>query len=555
MLQNPKLQRAFANAITEGLRAATTIDAAKWACRYRVMTSGSFKGPWSFEHFPWLKAMHTTRNQYCYGKKSAQMGFTECCLNVTFFTLDQLKRDVLYILPAMKPEASDFSSSRFDVALESSPYIAQMFGDVKNIGLKRAGAQSLYIRGSRSRSSLKSLPVAAVFLDEYEEFFSGALELVMERMSGQLSKQLWVISTPMVPNNGIDALYNESNQQHFMFHCPCCNRITELIFPDCLVIPTDNLSDPKIKNTQLLCKECKHQLDHLTKSIWLKEGYWEQFAPSNSPDGFYINQLYSATIEPWELATAYLKSKIDSAAEQEFYNSKLGLAHLVSDAIVTDSQLQQAMRDYVLGDPRFMSQSNMITTMGVDVGSELHYTVMQYQIDNTIISTDINYRSKGRIIGVGTVKSFDELKPIILHYQPSRLACDDMPDTRAALAFIRQFQPGFGSLVHYGMNAAGQEILDHGERVTCNRTTWIDVALGRFFNGKIIIPKNLPHEYKEHIKHLVKVYTHNKDGQAVAQYKKCGEDHYGHSLTYAEIALKLAFAQGSGIQNMTERVI
>ena len=46
-------------------------------------------------------------------------------------------------------------------------------------------------------------------------------------------------------------------QDHFFFTCPHCGKMTELIYPDCLVITADNPTDAKI-----ICKECKGKLDH-----------------------------------------------------------------------------------------------------------------------------------------------------------------------------------------------------------------------------------------------------------------------------------------------------
>ena len=554
LLANPKLQGAFINTITDGLRAATTAhDGANWALRYRIMSGPPYPGPFTFDHHPWLRKMHTTRKTICVGKKAAQMGYSETMLNVAFYTLDQLKRDVLYVLPNSKPDAADFSATRFDTALEASPYILQMFNNVKNVGLKRAGLRSLYIRGSRSRSSLKSLPVGEVILDEYEEFVEGALALVYERMSGQLDKQLWLVSTPMVPNLGIDKEYNESNQQHFVFGCPFCSRHTELVYPECLVITADNIGDPEIKNSHIICKECKHKLEHENKIHWLSTGYWEAFNKNNDVDGFYINQLYSMTVQPHELAIAALKSQINAADEQEFWNSKMGLAHIVANAAVTDEHITNALRDYVMDDPRYVGQ-NYVTTMGIDVGGDCHYEITQYMIDNTVLTTDINYAAKARVIKAGTIKDFEEAIPLITHYKPSKIIIDDMPDTRAALKFARRWPPGLVSLCHYGTNATAREILDYGERITVNRTVWLDQSLGRFINGTIFIPKDIPQWYKNHVKALVRVYTKNADGEATSFYKSTGNDHGGHARNYSEIALKLAFNQGA-IENMTEQVV
>jgi phage terminase large subunit GpA-like protein len=96
--------------------------------------------------------------------KAAQLGLTEVAINMSFFTVDVKKRDVLYVLPTAL-NASDFSKSRFNTALLYSPYLKDLFTDTNTVGLKQAGGVNLYIRGSRGDSNLKSIPVSVLVLD------------------------------------------------------------------------------------------------------------------------------------------------------------------------------------------------------------------------------------------------------------------------------------------------------------------------------------------------------------------------------------------------------
>src|SRR5690606_35874046 len=113
--------------------------------------------PFSFKHHPWLKDMHDVDCDIAVGMKAAQMGFTEWALNTCFYYIDIKRTDTLYILPSKTPDASDFSAARFDTALELSPHLSSLFSSVKNIGHKRAGNTNLYVRGSHSKASLKSI--------------------------------------------------------------------------------------------------------------------------------------------------------------------------------------------------------------------------------------------------------------------------------------------------------------------------------------------------------------------------------------------------------------
>jgi len=141
---NTELQELFVKRISNGLLRSRLTKCSVWAENIRVMGQ-PYPGPWSFKNHPWLKEMMDADDEMCIGQKSAQMGFTECALNRSLYKMDIDGVNVLYVLPTKTPDATDFSASRFDPALELSDHLEKMFSDVKNVGHKRAGAVSLFI--------------------------------------------------------------------------------------------------------------------------------------------------------------------------------------------------------------------------------------------------------------------------------------------------------------------------------------------------------------------------------------------------------------------------
>ena len=69
--------------------------------------------------------------------------------------------------------------------------LAEIFTDTNTVNLKQAGATTLYIRGSRGDSNLKSIPVSELFLDEVDEMDQKQIWLALERLSGQVHKHVW----------------------------------------------------------------------------------------------------------------------------------------------------------------------------------------------------------------------------------------------------------------------------------------------------------------------------------------------------------------------------
>jgi hypothetical protein len=461
------------------------------------------------------------------------MGWTESVLNKCFASIDLEGRDVLYILPSKNPDASDFSASRFDAALELSPHLSKLFSDVKNVGHKRAGATNLYVRGSRSRSVLKSVPVSLIILDEVDEMTQDNIPLVFERASGQLIKQVCGISTPTINMFGIDKWYNASDQKHYFFKCPLCSRFIELRFPESF----SGSEGPAF----LLCTECKGVLQHEGKIEYLQDGEWVSQVPAAQAlySGYYINQLYSMTVSPAELNASYLRSISSPSDEQEFYNSKMGLPHIVEGARVTDTSLALAKSNYLTTDK--IPQNGMIT-LGIDVGTWLHCVLTQYRSD--IITSDVNSDSKARVLRAFKVASFEEIDNYIREYRPRAVVIDAQPERRKSLELASRF-PGLIRVCYYARGVNGRALTERDYEISVDRTSWLDTALGRFQNGSISLPGDISEEFCINVKALVRHYEKDADGNPVGRWLK-GEqnDHFAHALTYAEIALTLACSYG-----------
>jgi len=523
--------------VSDGLRRKTATSCSRWAEMYRVM-GAPFPGPWTFDHHPWTREMHDADAEMVVGQKAAQMGFTEWALNKTFKAIDIDGISVLYVLPANNPDATDFSTARFDPALEGSPHLETLFTDVKNIHHKRAGHANLYIRGSRSRSQLKSVPVGLIVFDELDEMMQDNISLALERTSGQLEKQALALSTPTIDNFGINQYFKKSSQSHFFFRCPHCNRLTELVFPECLVIIGDDPDDIAILDTHLKCKECDHKLEHDSKIDWLRNARWVRGHTDRLIEGYHINQLYSMTVKPYEIATLYLKAQSNPTDEQEFYNSKLGLTHIVEGARITDADIEKCTGTHVK-----TSTGQGMVVMGIDVGKWLHYEIDQVFIDRETSTNDINLATTTRLLTEGKVQHFEELDYLIQQYGVAFAVIDANPERRKALEFAQRFW-GHVKLCFYGTGINSKAIHIHAEEehtMSVDRTSWIDLALSRFRREKMILPKDLSHEYKEHLKALVRIYSKDILGNPVGKYVTGNEeDHFAHARTYAELAIQLA---------------
>ena len=508
------------------------------------MMGHPYPGLWNFKHHPWLKDMHDSTDERRIGQKSAQVGFTEWALNTTFHFLDIKRMDVLYVLPNTRPDATDFSSGRFDKALELSKHLRQLFSDVQNVGHKRAGSTNLYIRGSNSPSGLKSIPVGLLILDELDEILQENIPLATERLSGQLERNILMLSTPTIPDFGINFYFNTSSQDVFTFPCPCCSKYIELRFPDSLKIIGEDETDPRMAETHLVCHECGGVLPHEDKIKYLNKGIWKSAFHGRTDRGFYLNQLYSMNLHPSTMAKAYFQAQKDPAAEQQYYNSKGGVPHIVAGARLTQEMVNDCIGQY----RKVEDKRGGLNTLGVDVGRNLHCEVDNWELDGRA-GNDVNSFARCKVLSHFDVKDFEQLDKVMSDYNISFCVIDAQPETRKALEFANRFY-GRVKLCRYPMGVNGRNISPSPEEehiVNVNRTSWLDLALGRFRNKTITIPMDTTLEYKNHITAQVRIPKKDNNGNPVTRYETPGNrpDHYGHARVYAEVALP--FAVGLGV--------
>jgi len=535
------LEQVFADIVTSGLKRKSVKTCSKWAQMYRIKAGKH----WGFPMHPWSKAMHDSTAAFNVGQKAAQMAYTETMLNITFFKMDIEGVNCLYALPNKNPDASDFSASRFDPALDESPHLQQMFSEVKNIGHKRAGAASLWIRGSQSRIGFKSIDPAFVVLDEVDEMNKDNLQLALRRTDGQEISSVWAISTPTLPECGIHKMFLTTTQESWYFQCPNCWEEITLEYPDCLVVIGESITDKRIYESHIICPRCQKKIEHEDKiKSQVETGRWVPRTKDVNPDrrGFYINQLSSCVKHPWKIAITAIEAESNPTAEQELWNSIAGLPHVVAGARIEDHHIAKCLEGATrrMDDP---PPKCKVVTMGVDVGKWLHYEIDGWRIPK--IGPDINMVADCEIIKVGKVKRFDEIYQLMHEYDVQFLVIDKQPEERAALELCCRIW-GRAKRCHYARGIGSKKMVvspsEDEHLISVNRTYWLDTSLGRIRAGRIKFPKDIPTEYINHIKNVVKQYKEDAAGDDISKYV-CVEgrdDHFAHTRNYNEMALPLS---------------
>jgi hypothetical protein len=434
--------------------------------------------------------------------KCAQTGWTELAVNTTLWFMDKKHEGALYMLPS-SDQLGQFAQARIDAAIRNSPVLAAAFPDTSNVGLKVGFGVPLYLRGARSLEKLREIPVGLLVRDEYGEMTEEGREQALSRLGASNYKYVIDLGNPKYPESGIHELYMKGTQQAWKIPCKKCGEELEPRWPDSLK-EIEVRGNPK---WSLVCANCG-------SPIIATSGRWVAANVAGLYASYRMSQLVSPKVRPEEIMRAWNIAKGNSTAEQNFFNFVIGIPYAPAGSGIDDTILSK------------------LPKLGVDVGAVLHVVIR---------------REEGGIIWAG-VCDWEELARKIPMYNVQHCVIDSMPEISKAKDFAKAFR-GRVTLCRYlhpKKRGGRRDSFEDGVSfVEISRTEAIDMAFQRFFNGEEAVAENLPGMFYKHIKNMTRVIL-SQGGSEFATWQETGDDHFGHSFVYSELARPMS---GSDEQN------
>lgn len=454
-------------------------------------------------------------------KKGAGMGFTEIQVlkSIHGQIYGKYPKGVLYLFPT-DGDVTDFSKARFNPLISKNPHsIGRFVQDTDNVGVKNIKGTILFLRGARSSqkieglketsSKLKSIHVDRVVFDEKDEMKSTMIELAKERISSSHVKEIVYISTPTIPDYGIDKDYQDSTQNIWFIKCKKCGYETclELEFPNCLGQRKDGSVFRK-------CGKCGAE-------IYPRDGYWKPQYPNRDIVGWWISQLNSIFVNPGDILNAFLNPPNGNLAE--VYNSKLGMAYVAAENMLQTQDVYACC-----GNDAIAMNDRGPCAMGVDVGSMLHVVIGKMK-SNHLYKT----------VYIGRVPEFSDLHDLAKKFKVKSAVIDMYPETRK----VREFQEDEDYKV---FGCRYQDQLKEGEKrdeeagiVTVDRTEICDISHNLIAEEMIELPRRSKELeiYAKEMTSIAKVLEEKKEtGVSVYRYRRLDADHYRHATNYFYLA-------------------
>ena len=451
------------------------------------------------------------------------MGVTEVNVFKSMYGLifSKFPQGVLYLFPT-NLDVSDFSKGRFQTLIRDNPKEVGVFvSDTDAVSIKRVQKAMLYLRGARSTSriegikksssQLKSVPVDRLVCDEVDEMEPSMVDLAKERLSHSEIKEESYLSTPSIPDYGIDKLYQASDQRIWVIRCEHCGTETclELEFPECLI--------ETAKGVIRVCKKCRQE-------IFPKNGRWVAQYPERSKEmvGWWISQLNSAFVDPGAILKAF--NDPPNGNLTEVYNSKLGMAYVAAENRLSISDIYSCCGQDVMA-----TKAVGPCAMGVDVGKLLHVLVGLKTRENVL-----------ELCHMARVSSFNDVHDIAKRFNVECAVIDLEPEMRKA----REFQASEDCQVflcdYQDRVVSGPQFDEEAGMVKVNRTEICDTTHELFTTpGVLVLPRRCDEvdRFAQQARNIAKVLEEDPEtGSREYRYRKLGEDHFRHALNYCYLA-------------------
>jgi hypothetical protein len=497
-----------------------SVDTWYWVDREQISLAGK---PFTMVGHEYQIALLQDDSPRQCAKKGAQMGFTEACVLKTLHghIAGKYPQGTLYLFPTQN-DVTDFSKGRFNPLIVDNPSIARYVQDTDAANIKRIGGGMLYLRGARvsqkiqgtkkSSSALKSVPVDRLVFDEIDEMSPQMVDLALERISHSTVKEEFYLSTPTIPDYGIDKLYQSSDQRVWVIRCEKCNHETclEIEFPECLRERGDG-------TVFRACTKCGAE-------IHPRDGRWVATYPDRSNDlvGWWISQLNSVYVNPADILRLYHDPPNGNLAE--IYNSKLAMAWIAAENRLSAHDLMACLGR----DPMYVNHTGPCA-MGIDVGADLHVVIGFKPNKKTV-----------QIAYMGRFSKFEDIHDLAQRFNVRCAVIDALPETRK----VRDFQEAerYESFLCWyddHLRTSARWNLEKRD-VAVNRTEVCDAT-----HHLVVTPDNLllprrSDEVDEYIKqmcNIAKVLEEDPEtGSKEYRYRKLGPDHYRHAMNYLLLA-------------------
>jgi phage terminase large subunit GpA-like protein len=369
-------------ALFKGTLREKPLTVSEWSDKHRRLSSVSSAepGPWRTSRTPYLREImdclsSNSSVQEVVVQKGSQLGFSEMGMNWVGYSIDHTPAPTLIVQPT-DVMAKRFSRQRIDHMIKDSERIRDKVSvkksrDSSNSAfLKEFDGGILIISGANSASSLASMPIKNLMLDEVDRYpidvdgEGDPVEIAEARtQTFGIKKKIYKCSTPTTENRSrIASSYEESDQRKYFVPCPHCNHFQTIEWKQI------RWKKRNPSTAHMVCSECKEKIEERFKTQMLASGQWRSTKECENPNvrGYFLSSLYSPLgWKSWEgCVRQFLKATKNDLKMMVFQNTTLGIPYKTKGDVPEWRSLYDRREHYRFNQ---IPKGGLFVTAGVDV--------------------------------------------------------------------------------------------------------------------------------------------------------------------------------------------
>lgn len=434
-------------------------------------------------------------------KKSAQVGFSVTAILKAIWLAKYMKLNIIYALPT-NDIIKGFVQPKVDALITSNPALKAML-TTDSVSLKQIGERFIHFKGTGSQREAISTSADLLVVDEYDRSLD---MLVVNTFDSRLQASeyawRWRFSNPSQIGFGVDALYEDSDQMHWMVTCPKCNHEYYM----------DWEADGRVHYVDrearvFRCGKCKSSISDASRV----NGRWvSRFPKRTYRRGYWISQLMA----PW-VSASRIVDQFDESGIEFFYQFVLGKAYTPSDLIVNRETILRACA------PSLIPKTDVV--LGVDQDASGQYWVAM--------------TSQG-VFAYGKTTSWEELEHIKLSYGAT-VVCDPAPFPTMPKLLAEKYRDWY--LCYFKESKTLNIVEWKGAVVYADRTRLLDTVATEITQAKLLF-RQRPYELEEYIRDWANLYrttVEEPDGRTKSSWlkKENRNSDYSFATAYARVAL------------------
>ena len=474
--------------------------------------------------------------------KSAQLGISEMSARLALARCALIDGfSTIYTLPSASA-AQSFMKTRITPVVDSSPYLSELVsGDVDNSSVKRFSNSYLYLKGCQVDRQAISVPADLLVCDEVNNSDQDVMTLFESRLIHSRYAMRVFLSTPSIPNYGIDRMFKQSKRKYNL--CKC-NHCAEWFIPDYFDhvrvpgfdepldrINKSHFGDPAFRwmDAYVACPKCGKPVDMVAaERNWVVENPNDAFVDS----GYQISPFDCPTIiKP----AALVKASVSYDRPIDFHNQRLG--HSLEDretSLARDELIEVTIKDHPSGAHSYV--------LGLDMGSTCWACICAVLADQTLIVVRVEAIPLHRVV--------DRVVELTKQYRLRMTVVDRGPMTEAVYQIQQKVRNSFAAVFVQSKgidlfktidrDANADKGVEDMRQVNIAKDSCMDVIL-HLIRSRLIL--KVSDEFDE------TWYTHLTDNKRVQMFKNnelvytwvktLKVDHLHMSLVYALVASRI----------------